>query len=151
MNAALQIKPLEHAPDFLFRYVGAIVSVEIDPGVQMAETSDFEDLAGRYMDLWREHLSDLAADGEIAEAIAKYIELMNGSALAFAAMGRSEGDTDGNANKTSPKDGTATAGTEAPVPAHGRSDADMGKLADRIEELERRITELESKAQESGA
>ncbi|MBC8268752.1 MAG: hypothetical protein H8E36_08390 [Rhodospirillaceae bacterium] len=108
----------------------------------MAQTPDIDELARRYLDLWQRHLGDLAADDELAATLAKTMELMNGSATAFANMAQQTatqpGETDHGGGQKKPS------GSASPGPAPGHSDDDLDKLAGRIEELERRIAELES-------
>ena len=105
----------------------------------MAQTPDLDELARQYLDLWQQHLGALAADAVVADTMAKTLELMNGSAAAFAQMAQHGTQQPGDTNHGGESSGTATVGA-----APGRSDDDLGKLAGRIEELERRIAELES-------
>jgi hypothetical protein len=105
----------------------------------MTQAPDLDQLARRYLDLWQQHLGDLAADGEVADSLAKTIELMSGSAAAFAKMAQQGALQPGENN-----DGEQPSGTTSTGPAPGHSDDDLDKLTDRIEELERRIAELES-------
>lgn len=108
----------------------------------MTETPDLDALARQYLDLWQQHLSELAGDGETADAIAKSIELMNGSAAAFARMAE-------NASlqpREQPHGDTTEhpSGAQAPGPAPEPSDDVLDRLSRRIGELEKRIHVLES-------
>jgi len=118
----------------------------------MADTPDLDELARRYLDLWQEHLCDLSADGEIAQTVAKSIELMNGSAAAFAKMAETSlqqsGDNNHDAGHRANTDhptGTSPAG-----PASDNSDAILDQLTRRIGELEKRIADLESAPEGKG-
>ena len=112
----------------------------------MAEKTDLDDLAKRYLDLWQEQLNDLSQDKEVAEAVAKSIELMNGSAATFARMAEQNiknfgglGDDAANRSLVATKSGTAPDGA-----ASGNADDVVGELTRRIGELEQRVAELES-------
>ena len=108
----------------------------------MAQTPDIDELARRYLDLWQQHLGDLAADDGIAETLAKAMELMNGSATAFANMAQQTASQAGETNHGGGKKEPSGSASDSPALKH--SDNDLDKLAGRIEELERRIAELES-------
>ncbi len=119
----------------------------------MTETPNLDELARQYLDLWQEHLSDLAADEEMAEAIAKSIELMNGSAAAIARMtaqnaAEESKDTtydEGHSSTINQDPGTAT-----PGPAYGNPDDVLDQLSRRIAQLEKRIAKLESASGDGG-
>lgn len=107
----------------------------------MTETPNLDQLAQQYLDLWQEHLSDLAGNDEMADAIAKSIELMNGSAAAFAKMAESNPS---QARDENDGDNTTTASGTAPTGlAPGHSDDVLDQLSRRIGELEQRVAELE--------
>lgn len=112
----------------------------------MTETPDLEELARQYLDLWQEQLSDFGADAEMAEAIAKSIELMNGSAAAFATMmaqTASNNARDNHHDEGSPGAIIKTTGATPAGSASGHSDDVLDQLSERITQLERRIAELE--------
>jgi len=109
----------------------------------MTDTTDeteIDELAGRYLDLWQKHLAALAADGEVAELVAKSVELMNSSAAAIAAMNLGNEDNAGATANPWISTGSAAAGA-----AHGDPDHDVDELARRVAELEKRVDDLESK------
>lgn len=111
----------------------------------MAETPDLDALARQYLDLWQEQLSALGAEGEMAESIAKSIELMNVLAAAFANMAGSAAvkarDNDHDEGRPG---NSAEASRTAPVgPALKHSDPVVDQLTKRIAQLEKRIAKLE--------
>ena len=112
----------------------------------MADKTDLDDLAKQYLDLWQEQLNDLSQDKEVAEAVAKSIELMNGSAATFARMAEQSaknfGGPSDDATNRSPvatEDGAPPDGT-----ASGDADDVVGELTRRLGELEQRVAKLES-------
>ncbi|MBL6932765.1 MAG: hypothetical protein ISR45_07435 [Rhodospirillales bacterium] len=119
----------------------------------MTEKHDLDELARQYLDLWQEHLSDMAGDGEMAEAVAKSIELMNGSAAAFARMmtdTASKEPRDSNNDDGLSSAITQSSGTTAPGPPSGNPDDVLDQFSRRIAQLEQRIAKLESAAGASG-
>lgn len=123
----------------------------------MSDAPDLNDLAKRYIDLWQEHLSDLAADGDVTDTIARTIELMSGSASAIAAFnmqmteaalkqtGSTDEGTKSDGGQPDPKTGqSAPSGTTPPAPAHGGSNPDVDELTRRVAKLEKRLNQLES-------
>ncbi|MBY0430690.1 MAG: hypothetical protein K2Q10_05795, partial [Rhodospirillales bacterium] len=50
----------------------------------MSETPDLQALARRYLDLWQDQMTALAADPSLAEALARTVTLMGTGAAAFA-------------------------------------------------------------------
>ncbi|MBT3238190.1 MAG: hypothetical protein HOK06_03185 [Rhodospirillaceae bacterium] len=109
------------------------------------DKTNIDELAGRYIDLWQKHLAALSADGEVAELVAKSVELMNSSAATIAAMNLGEhenaGATSGNPWAQAGFQGGATAAGAT----HGNPDHDVDELTRRIAELEERVAELESR------
>jgi ubiquinone biosynthesis protein UbiJ len=96
------------------------------------DAGDFDKLARRYLDLWQSQLSGLASDQALTEQIARLFAAAN-SQIASAlqvAQGASH---------------AASTGTSAAAPAPGHGADDVGELRKRVEALEARIAELESK------
>jgi len=119
----------------------------------MTDKPDLDALARQYLDLWQEHLSDMAADGEMAEAVAKSVELMNGSAAAFARMmteAASEGSRNSQHDEGSSGAIIKTSGATAAGAASGNSDDVLDQFSRRIAQLEKRIAELESPSGDGG-
>ena len=133
----------------------------------MSDPPDLHGLAQRYLDLWQEQLAGLAEDREVAELMARTIELMNTGAAAFASMAQSamappEGAAKGG--ETPERDGTDTRqkpdaspsaaprrapGAQAPAAARGAADHDLAEFARRLERLEERLTALEAGSKKS--
>jgi len=96
------------------------------------DAGDFDKLARRYLDLWQSQLAGLASDQALTEQIARLFAAANtqvASALQ-AAQGAHHG---------------SQAGTSAAASASGHGADDVGELRKRVEALEARIAELESK------
>jgi ubiquinone biosynthesis protein UbiJ len=96
------------------------------------DAGEFDKLARRYLDLWQSQLSGLASDQALTEQIARLFAAANtqvASALQ-AAKGAHH---------------ASQAGTSAAAPAPGHGADDVGELRKRVEALEARIAELESK------
>ena len=98
------------------------------------DSSDFDRLARRYLDLWQSQLSGLAADQALTEQVARLFAAANAQVAAAlqAAQGASHAAT------TPP--GTASAASPS---QHGADD--LGELRKRVAALEARIAELEAK------
>src|SRR5215470_1441733 len=94
--------------------------------------SDADRLARRYLDLWQSQLAGLASDQALTEQIARLFAAAN-SQIASALQA-----VQGASN--APSTGTSSA---AASPGH-RAD-DVGDLRKRVEALEARIAELESR------
>jgi uncharacterized protein YceH (UPF0502 family) len=104
------------------------------------QTSDFDRLARRYLELWQGQLSGLAADQAVTEQIARLFAAANAQ-VAAAMQSVQQGVPHGTpAQSPSPKTGTAP---HAPSPGHGADD--VGELRKRVAALEARIAELESR------
>jgi hypothetical protein len=97
------------------------------------DSPEFDRLARRYLDLWQSQLSGLAADQALTEQIARLFAAANAQLAAVlpAAQG---------APNAAPPSGTATAAAPS-----GHGPDDVGELRKRVEALEARIAELESK------
>lgn len=131
----------------------------------MSDPPDLDALARRYLDLWQEQLADLAADRQVADIMARTIELMNSGAAAFAAMtgsgrpaGESEpkgGDQDPEHRKTRQgRNGAAaqdSGGPAAAAPARRPADDGVAELARRVAALEQRVAALEAGGGRGGA
>jgi uncharacterized protein YceH (UPF0502 family) len=83
--------------------------------------SDAEELARRYLALWADYLSALAADPETGDLLRRW--------LSFGSQG----------------DGRPTAGAAAAAGAPGERDDAVAQLAARVAELERRLDRLEAR------
>lgn len=126
----------------------------------MAEPPEFEDLARRYLDLWQEQWSAMAADPEAAQAMARLYGMMGQQMAAaapmaeaflsalpallgpFATVGQHAHDAAKPAAAANPESsvGTAPAGT-----APGGGAGDVAELAERVAALEKRLAKLEAK------
>lgn len=100
----------------------------------MSDPPDLDDLARRYLDLWQDQLSALADDDEVAEVMARTLELMTTGAAALARNARADAD-----DRAHPEEGT-----QAAPPARGGADPDLAELAGRVGALEERIAALEA-------
>lgn len=123
----------------------------------MSDPPDLHALAQRYLDLWQEQLAGLAGDREVAELMARTIELMNTGATAFASMAQSaaappDGEAKGGEpakrddTDTKQKPGAASRapGAQAPGAARGAADDDLAECARRLGALEKRVATLEA-------
>ncbi len=100
----------------------------------MSDPPDLDDLARRYLDLWQDQLAGLADDDEVAEVMARTLELMTTGAAALAQNARALDE-----DRAHPEDGT-----QAAPPARGGADPDLAELAGRVGSLEERIAALEA-------
>jgi predicted alpha-1,6-mannanase (GH76 family) len=98
-----------------------------------SEDDDFDKLARRYLDLWQSQLAGLAADQAVTEQIARLFAAAN--AQVAAVMQTAQG---------APHAGT-TFGTPPAAPPSGHGADDVGELRKRVEALEARIADLESR------
>ncbi|MGB0695800.1 MAG: hypothetical protein ACPGOY_09125 [Rhodospirillaceae bacterium] len=126
---------------------------------------DMGALAARYMDLWQQQVSSMASDPKLAEAMSKTMAFMADAARNAAANGPPGGAMGGGmagpmgfgmpgmgghdpASQASaganPAAGSETPGSETPGPASGAAGGVDAGLADRVAELEHRVTVLES-------
>src|SRR5262245_25516585 len=103
-----------------------------DPG-------DFDRLARRYLDLWQSQLSGLASDQALTEQIARLFAAANTQMTSVLQMAQGAPQHAPSAS-SSPEIGTPPA---AAAPGHGPDD--VGELRKRVEALEARIAELESR------
>ena len=120
----------------------------------MSDPPDLHALAQRYLDLWQEQLAGLAQDREVAELMARTIELMNTGASAMAspegaAKGGETPKRDGTDTKQKPDASPSGAagrapGAQAPAAARGAPDDDLAECARRLGVLEKRVAALEA-------
>lgn len=106
----------------------------------MADDSELQALARRYLDLWESQLSAMAADSELAEQLGRLFAATNASLLnsvqaAAGEPGGRQGNSDAGANTA---DRTAAAAA-----ARGNSVMDMAELERRLTALERRLDAIE--------
>jgi hypothetical protein len=129
----------------------------------MSDKADADELARRYLDLWQDQMSALAADQDFARALQK---LMTGMGLAGAAASAPwtawptmmaglapapQGDATADAHtrrdsEQAPGSRRAAPGAAAAGSAPGGRDADLGELARRLAALEKRLAALEGGA-----
>jgi hypothetical protein len=139
-------------------------------------SQDLEDLARRYVDLWQDQMTALAADPDFAESLQKMMAAMGVAASGLPAMWSAwpaaltgvmaaarpippgGGDLDERQNAYGKSAGAATGGSRtsaAPGSAaaasapHGGG-PDLGGLAERLAALEQRILALEGGAGGAG-
>jgi hypothetical protein len=127
----------------------------------MSEPPDLESLVRRYLDLWQEQWAALAADPELADALARWFGMLNqaGGVLAGAAparparSGRAAADGGGAEERN-------VAGREASGGSQGRASPraatagapsrdgglDLAQLAERLAALDERLAALEAGA-----
>src|SRR5258708_31060896 len=100
------------------------------------DTGDFDRLARRYLDLWQSQLAGLASDQALTEQIARLFAAAN--AQAASVLQAAQGGH--HAGQPSSQTGSSSAGSPS---RHGPDD--VGELRKRVEALEARIAELESR------
>ena len=139
----------------------------------MADETDLEELARRYLDLWQDQMSALASDPEAAEAMTRMMTAAGANASAAWAVwpafmaggapappaGRDGEvkvkDSDGAAPERARQSsetatgqftpsGPAPAGAAAAAAASEHGGLDLDGLASRLAELEERVRALES-------
>jgi ubiquinone biosynthesis protein UbiJ len=108
------------------RYSAAMASEKDD-------STEFDRLARRYLDLWQNQLSGIAGDQALTEQIARLFAAANAQVAAVLQVAQ------GVPHAASPP-GTASA---AASPQHGADD--LGELRKRVAALETRLAALESK------
>ena|ERR1700722_5049347 len=96
------------------------------------DSADFDRLARRYLDLWQSQLAGLTADQALTEQIARLFAAANTQVASAikAAQGAHH---------------AAQTGTPSAAASSGHGADDVGELRKRVEALEARIAELESK------
>ena len=121
----------------------------------MSDQADADELARRYLDLWQDQMSALAADQDFARALQ---QVMTGMGLAGtttpaawtglmagmvpATQGDATADAQGRTGKRTAPPGTPP-GTPTSGIAPGDSGADVDELARRLAALEKRVAALE--------
>ncbi|MGZ5784170.1 MAG: hypothetical protein ACXWI3_12555 [Croceibacterium sp.] len=97
------------------------------------DSTDFDRLARRYLDLWQSQLAGLTADQALTEQIARLFAAANTQVASAikAAQGAQHA-------------ATAT-GTPSAAASSGHGADDVGELRKRVEALEAKIAQLESK------
>jgi ubiquinone biosynthesis protein UbiJ len=96
------------------------------------DSADFDRLARRYLDLWQNQLAGLAADQALTEQIARLFAAANTQVASAiqAAQGAQH---------------AASSRTPSAAASSGHGIDDVGELRKRVEALEARIAELESR------
>src|SRR5947208_1793316 len=102
--------------------------------------SEADDIARRFIALWGDYLTALAADPKMAEPLHRWLGL---AAAAMTGVPTRDADPSGpsRAPARSPADAAASAGPS------GERDAAVAELARRLDELEARIAALERRRQ----
>ncbi|WP_231712353.1 hypothetical protein [Vineibacter terrae] len=107
----------------------------------MADDTNYDALAKRYLDLWQSQLSALSTDRQLTETMARLLATTNASmAAAFDTARRTHNDA-------RQRDGAGNAAPRAPAAAAAPADgaANLGELRARLDALERRVAALESR------
>jgi hypothetical protein len=142
----------------------------------MSEEAKLDDLAHRYLELWQDQMSALAADPEFAEALGRLFKAMGltgaeggtdagglaGAAAAWAAwpamIGGAAAALEGQAGNgagAEPSGGGRTAGGKtaarpaAPAAASEPGDARLAQLEERLAALQDRVAALERRTRRS--
>jgi hypothetical protein len=102
------------------------------------DPADFDRLARRYLDLWQSQLSGLAADQALTEQIARLFAAANTQMASVLQMAQ-------GAPQHAPSASSSEIGTPTAAVAPGYGPDDVGELRKRVEALEARIAELESR------
>jgi hypothetical protein len=101
------------------------------------DAGDLDKLARRYLDLWQSQLAGLASDQALTEQIARLFAAANSQIASALQVAQ------GTSHAASPPFAQTGTPSAAPAPGHGADD--VGKLRKRVEALEARVAELESK------
>lgn len=98
---------------------------------------DMQDLARSYLELWQDHLKEVARDADISETLARTTALMSSVAEAFVeASSKAASNEPGGASEA---DRAAAAGA-----APGGGDSCLDEFNGRFAAIEERISQLES-------
>jgi hypothetical protein len=101
------------------------------------DAGDFDKLARRYLDLWQSQLAGLASDQALTEQIARLFAAANSQIASALQVAQGA--------QHAPTPPFAETGTPAAAASPGNGADDVGELRKRVEALEARIAELESK------
>lgn len=129
------------------RYSAAMASENDDKpadhqaGHQADTGAELDKLARRYLDLWQTQLAGLSSDQAVTEQIARLFAAAN--AQVASAMHVTQGAT--HAGRTGWQSPPTPNGTQAAAAASGNGADDVGELRKRLEALEARVAELESR------
>jgi hypothetical protein len=115
---------------------------------RMADPTDYDSLAKRYLDLWQSQLSALSSDRQLTDTMARLLATTNASvATAFETARRAHAD----ARQRDAGAGGAAPGTAAAAAALADGAAELGQLRARLDALEQRVAALESKPRRRAA
>jgi hypothetical protein len=119
----------------------------------MAEDSELETLARRYLDLWESQLSAMAADSELAEQLGRLFAATNASLLASvkatADSGAGAGDGAQHGTGDANGAGASAGGAAAAAAARGHGAMDMAEFERRLAAVERRLDAIERRQSSS--
>jgi len=104
------------------------------------DAGDFDRLARRYLDLWQSQLAGRSADPTLTDQIARLFAAAN-TQVAAALQAAQGAHHAVQPSSTQP----SQTGTSAAAAASGHGADDVGDLRKRVEALEARIAELESR------
>ncbi|MGE0658967.1 MAG: hypothetical protein AB7F36_09980 [Reyranellaceae bacterium] len=108
----------------------------------MADESELETLAKRYLDLWESQLSAMAADSELAEQLGRLFAATNASLLAGVRTAAGASATSEGSEHAS-GDAASAAGTAAAASARGHGVVDLAELERRLAAVEQRLDAIE--------
>jgi hypothetical protein len=109
----------------------------------MADPSDLEALAKRFLDLWERQAAAITTDPELGAAMT---QMMNLAGLPVSPGATEKVDEDGPSPSRTGASGTPA----APAASRGRHD-DLAELARRVAACEERIVALEARASKGRA
>lgn len=109
----------------------------------MAEPPEIDELAKRYLDLWQEHLSGMAADPEWGAAMTRLFAAFVSPAMGPGAMPPGINPEPGETGHGASEIVTKRTATAADAPAD--SGDELHELQRRVAVLEERIAQLEGR------